>query len=97
MNPILLSALGSILRWLFAIGAGYLVQRGIWTDADATAYVSAAALGLLSLAWSLYNKYRGRVKFLTALDMPVGATEAEVKTKVDAGLGASIMGTGDGR
>lgn len=97
MNPILLSALGSILRWLFAIGAGYFVQKGIWTDADAVAYVSAAALGLLSLGWSLYNKYRGRIKFLTALDMPQGATEADVKAKVDAGLGAPITGTGDGR
>ncbi len=97
MNPILGAAIGSILRWLLAVGAGYFVQKGIWTDTDATAYVSAAALGLLSLGWSLYNKYRGRIKFLTALDMPPGATEAEVKTKVDAGFGASIMGTGDGR
>src|SRR5687767_5499623 len=85
MNPLLAAALGSILRWLLAFGAGFFVERGIWSSDDAATYVAAAAVALLALAWSLWNKYRGRVKFLTALAMPAGATEAEVKEHIATG------------
>lgn len=85
MNPILSAALGSILRWALAAGAGYLVKAGIWTGSDAETYVAAGALGLLGLGWSLWNKYHGRVKFLTALTMPAGTTENDVKLHIALG------------
>lgn len=82
MNPMLQAALGAILRWGFTFLAGWFVQHGIWTGNEAQMYVAGAALGLLTLAWSLWNKYRGRIKFLTALQMPVGSTEADVESRV---------------
>lgn len=86
MNPILSAALGSILRWALAFGAGWLVQHGIWTQADASTYVAAAAMGLLAFGLSLWNKYKGRVTLLTALTMPAGTTEDAVHAKMASGV-----------
>lgn len=93
MNPILQSALGSILRWLLALLAGYLVKAGIWTNSNAQAYVAAGTLALLALGWSLWQKYHSRIKFLTALTMPVGATENDVKAQVATGQALPAVNT----
>lgn len=67
MNPIVSAAVGSLLRWALALGASWLVERGVWTQAEAGTYVAAAVLGLLSLGWSLWKNSKGRTKLLTAL------------------------------
>lgn len=85
MNPILQAALGSILRFFLAMGAGYLVKAGVWTGSDAETYVTAAALGLLTLGWSLWNKYKERQKLLTAIALPNLATEEEVVAHIADG------------
>ena len=85
MNPILQSAIGSILRWALALLAGYIVKKGIWTEGDATTYVSAGTLALLALGWSLWQKYTARSKTLTALMMPAGSTEDELKAHIASG------------
>lgn len=77
MNPLASAAIGSILRWALAIGAGYLVNANIWTGEEAGIYVTSATMALLSLGLSLWQKYRGRIKLLTALEL-AGATEHEV-------------------
>ena len=81
MNPILSAAIGSILRWIFAFAAGWLVQCGIWTPEDASAYLGAAVLAVLGLGWSLWQKYHDRIKFLAALDAPAGTPEARLDTR----------------
>lgn len=86
MNPILQEALGSILRWGLAAGAGWLVEHGVWTSGNASVYVSAGTIALLSLGWSLWNKYKGRIKLLTALTMPAGTTEAGLQAQIKAGV-----------
>lgn len=93
MNPILQEALGSILRWLLALGAGYLVKAGIWTGSAAQTYVAAGAIGVLTLGWSLWQKYKGRVKFLTALTMAPGATENDVNAHISAGKASPVVTT----
>lgn len=84
MNPLLQQALGSIVRWLLTFAAGYLVQLGIWTEEDAMKYVGAAALALVALGWSLYQKYKSRLTLVTALATPGRASEAEVEQKIKA-------------
>ena len=93
MNPLLQAALGSILRWILALGAGYLVKAGIWTADDASSYVIAAALALLALGWSAWEKYHSRVKILTALWMPRNSTEHEVDVHLDMGLPTPAIST----
>lgn len=82
MNPMLSAALGSVLRWAFAIVAGVLVNHGIWAKSEAEMYVAAASLATLSLGLSLWSKYHGRIKFLTALQMPQGSTEHDVDQQI---------------
>lgn len=87
MNPLLAQALGAIIRHFLTILAGYLVGKGIWSPDQAGQYVEAAAAALVAalvaLAWSLWSKYKGRQKLLTALDLPAGSSEAQVKTALD--------------
>jgi hypothetical protein len=85
MNPLLAQALGAIVRWLLAFVSGWLVQRGIWTEADATQYVAAAAIAIVALGWSLWQKYKSRIHFRAALEMPAGTTEAKVAERVKLG------------
>lgn len=58
MNPLLQAAIGSIIRFGLAALAGHLVKAGVWTSADASMYVGAATLGVISLGWSLYLKVK---------------------------------------
>jgi hypothetical protein len=85
MNPILQSAIASILRWLLALGAGFLVKHGIWSSPDADSYIASGSLAIIALGWSLYEKYKSRSKLLVALTMPVGATEGDVIARVKSG------------
>lgn len=81
MNPVLSAALGAILRWALAFLAGYLVKAGIWSGTEAEGYVAAAVLGLLGLGWSLWQKYKSRIKFLAALNAPAGTPERLLDTR----------------
>ncbi len=85
MNPLALAALGSILRWGLGLVAGFFVSKGVWSDADAATYVTAIVTGILTLGWSLWNKYKDRIHVLTALTLPEGSTENELKAQVKAG------------
>lgn len=91
---LLLEALGSILRWLLAFGAGYLVRHGVWSQGAADGYVTAAAtaiaMALVSIGWSLWQKYSARIKLLTALSLPAGSSIEQVQQRVDAGMGAKL-------
>lgn len=86
MNPLVQEALGSILRFGLAIGAEWLVEHGVWTQGNASIYVTAASLGILSLGWSFWSKYKSRIHLLTALTMPPGTTEAALRAQIKAGL-----------
>lgn len=82
MNPLASEALGAILRWALTGLAGWFVSHGIWTADDAAKYVAAAAIGILTLGWSLWAKYRNRLKLVTALSEPAGATEHDVEYRI---------------
>lgn len=90
MNPLLQQALGAFIRTGLAFLAGYVVKAGIWTQSDAETYIAAATLALLALGWSLWQKYHARIKFLTALDAPTGASEAMVDDKIKRGAGSVL-------
>lgn len=92
MNPMLIEAIGTIIRWLFAFLSGYLVSHGVWTkdkaEEYATALASAAAVGIASLLWGLWQKYKGRIKLNTALASTAPQSESQLNAKIDAGLSA---------
>jgi membrane protein DedA with SNARE-associated domain len=89
MKHLVSAAVGSILRAGLMFCAGWLVQHSVWSESEASTYVNAAVMVLLSLGWSLWAHYKGRVKFLTALELPSYATEADVTAAIANGEGAS--------
>ncbi len=88
MNPLLSAALSSILRAVLMVLAGWFVRKGIWTDANATEYVSAAVVALLALGWSLWTRRAELIAKMTALAMPHGSTPADLHDVLKAGITA---------
>jgi hypothetical protein len=71
---------------------GVLVAHHVITTTQESTFVAslithaALALPVLgALALTLWNKYAGRRKFMTALAMPKGATEDDVTAKIAIG------------
>lgn len=89
MDPNLEKALGSIARWVLNLAVPFFVSSGIWTPEDATTYVAAGGLALVSLAWSLWEKYKSRLEFVTALSTGP-TTEAKIEQMVSAGESAPV-------
>lgn len=86
LNPMAQEAFASIIRSILKIGAGYLVARGVWSQGDATTYVSAAALAVVGLGWSYWTTYVSRAKLLTSLANPTLRTEAAVVDHIESGM-----------
>jgi uncharacterized membrane protein YjjB (DUF3815 family) len=82
MNTMFAAAVGSILRHLLTGAAALLVSRGIWSDAEAATYVSAAAIALVGILWSLWEKHQSRFFLAAALNAPAGTTKEELKEQV---------------
>ena len=89
MNPMVQAALGAIIRWGLTFLAGYLVRYGVWSSGESEAYVAAASIAGATLIWSLWQKYKTRLKFLTALDMPAGTSEKKVDDRIKSGGGVA--------
>lgn len=87
MNPLLVDAIGAILRWALGGLAVWFVDHHIWTQSEASSYVAAAAMSLIALGWALWAKYKSRLKLVTALSMPQGSTEHQVEQKISGGIG----------
>lgn len=90
VNPLLSEALGSIVRSILKVGAGFLVAKGVWTEADAASYVTAAALVIVGLGWSYWTTYHSRLKLVTALASASPMSEATAETRVSAGNAPSV-------
>lgn len=85
MPPLMQEAFASILRHFLTIAAGVLVTQGIWTESQATTYVAAAALAVVGIGWSLYQKYGSRLKLVTALATPSVTSENAIEARVASG------------
>lgn len=79
MPEILRAAIGSIVRWLLTGLAGYLVAHGALTEGQAGELLLTVGSGVAALVWSLWRKYRARLKFITALELPANASVDQVK------------------
>ena len=91
MNPLFVSILGSLFRWALTLLAGWLVEHQVWAQDEAGGYVAGLTLALVTLCWAVWTRYKSRIKFLTALESPAGATEAHVIEKIAEGKGASAL------
>jgi hypothetical protein len=90
MPPLFAAIVGAFVRagliWL----ATRLVDWGVFQQGDVEGYVVGLTVAIVALAWSVWAKYKDRIKFKTALEAPAGASEAKVLAKIADGLGAKI-------
>lgn len=77
---------GSVVRFLLAGVTGYLVRKGVIDNSLGEEVLAAAAIGIPTLLWSLWQKYKERLKFLKALDVPAGTSERQVEIALKSGL-----------
>lgn len=87
MNPLLTDFLKSLLRYALIPVFAWMVERGIISPDQSETYLIAFSMFLITLGWSLYDKYWKRKAFVAALAMPAGASPAQAEaaaTKPDA-------------
>jgi hypothetical protein len=88
---------GAVARWLLTMAGAYLIAHHVLTADQADRFSSAvvehlmmAVPVLIPLVWSCFQKYRNRIKFLTALEASPGTTEATIEARVKNGAGAAL-------
>lgn len=82
MNTLQQQFLGSLVRWGLTLGSGWLMARGTLKDGIDTEVIAAVAMAVPPLLWGLWQKVKSRTAFKVALDLPAGATEADVKEAI---------------
>jgi hypothetical protein len=88
VNPFEEQALGSVVRvaivWI-AVHLGHTITN------DEAAHIAVEyVVPVLVLAWSLWQKYRGRQKLLTAASLPLAVSERQVENVIKSGGAASV-------
>lgn len=79
---------GSLTRFALAGAVGWLVKKGVIDGKLGDDLLVAAVIAIPTLIWSLWQKYKDRLQFVTALGLPAGSTERDVKAVIDRGGGA---------
>lgn len=83
MNPLFQEFLTSVLRKLLTAAATYLVTTGWITSEQSERFIAGLVLLLISVIWSAWKVLQTRLKFLSALDLPKGASENMAKNKAN--------------
>ena len=82
--------LGSLFRMLLILIFGVLIERGYMTDGQFAQLGMGLGGFVVVTGWALYRRYHDRLKFLTAIEMPPGTTEAHINEKIKNGTGATL-------
>lgn len=85
MNPLLQGFLTRVLQFALAGLFGWLVQKGVLTDAESQTYMTAAIAGIIALAWMLWEKYKDRLKLTTAMATQRPVSERQVEMLIQMG------------
>ncbi|MGE0133055.1 MAG: hypothetical protein AB7U82_33680, partial [Blastocatellales bacterium] len=64
------------------------VKRGVIDGTLGDDLILAATIAIPTLIWSIWQKYKDRLNFVTALGLPANSTEGDVKAVIDRGGGA---------
>lgn len=100
MNPLVVDIIGTWVRAALVAISAYLIQHHIVTAQQGEALSSQVFTQVINslpaiaaLGWSMWQKYGARLKLVTALTMPVGATENAVVAKIATGVGVPAVST----
>lgn len=77
MNPYVLDIVKSTLRIALVPLFVWMVDQGVIPADKSEAYLAGLIGVLVTVGWSLYDKYWKRKTFVAALAMPAGASPAD--------------------
>lgn len=87
MGAVIRSVAAGLLRYVLAGVIGWLISKGIATPEQVEILIAGLSGAIVLAATLVWVKYRDRVRFLTALRQPTGATEDDVQRAIDRGRG----------
>lgn len=102
MDPLVVDIAATFVRWFLGLAIGWLVSHQV-VSADQSATLAGRLLPVLTsttvlviaaigtLLWSVRQKVVARLHLNTALELPPGATLADVQTAIKSGRGASAL------
>jgi len=74
--------IGSVVRFLLAGVVGWLVKRGIVTGEQGEMIIPAVVLGVVTIAWAIWRKYRIQQRIAIALALPAGTSPERLNEAV---------------
>ena len=87
MGSIYMEVFGALVRWGLTAAGGYLVAHHVLTADQSDRFSSAVVAHVLlyapvaaALAWSVWAKFRQRLRVQIALEMPPGSSSAAVQS-----------------
>lgn len=92
MNPFIQQVIGTFLRTFLVWLSGWLVAHNLqgFSDTQITSIIAYLAPMVVALAWSLFQKWVGRKKLLTALGSPIKMSEQQLERVVSTGGTPSV-------
>lgn len=84
---------GTVVRAAVMFAVGWLAAHGgpHFTDDQVTKFIAEATPAVAVLAWSIYQKYRGRKKMLAAAAASHPISENHVEMLVASGQAPSVL------
>lgn len=80
--------IGSLVRYALGGFTVWLAQHGLLTETQAGALLEAVVVGVITVAWAIWRKYKIQQRIATALELPAGASserlDKEIKMKESA-------------
>jgi hypothetical protein len=83
---------GTIVRNGVILLGGWLAAHGLLLGSQTEQWATVTGAAIVSVLWGISVHYKSRVKFLTAIDVPPGTSEAHVETLIKNGQGATLTG-----
>lgn len=74
--------IGSLVRFVLAGAVGWMVQRGLITGEQGAMIIPAVVLGVITVTWAIWRKYKIQQRIATALALPAGASPDQLDKAV---------------
>lgn len=90
MNPMIRDYVVTLIRTLLLAGAGALVKSGLAEEGSFDELATGLATAIVTIGWALWSKYKARKHLVTALTLPQGSTENDVKAAIKSGVTPTV-------
>lgn len=74
--------IGSLVRFALGGAVGYLVNKGLITEDQGTALIPAVILGVITVVWAIWRKYKIQQRISVALALPAGSSPETLDREV---------------